>query len=161
MGFQYKSCILLLCGSDFHWKSIDFLKIIDLRKIWKLDWKIKEFLFYMYIAEIDLGGHGECAECNLGPYRFEKPSKNQLKFMKTITIWIPFQMDIVYFDDFRFRKKAFAWCSLSEHSSELAKPFFMILGALKRCWSSVFCDSKIIPNKELTAKPQHETCERK
>ena len=31
----------------------------------------------MYITEIDLGGHGECAECNLGTYRFEKPSKNQ------------------------------------------------------------------------------------
>ena len=71
----------------------------------------------MYITEIDLGGHGECVECNLGPYRFEKPSKNQLKFMKIITIGIPIQMDIVYFDDFRFRKKAFAWCSLEEHSS--------------------------------------------
>ena len=62
----------------------------------------------MYIAEIDLGGHGECVECNLGPYRFENPSKNQLKFMKIITIrsiGIPIQMDIVYFDDFHFRKK--------------------------------------------------------
>ena len=61
----------------------------------------------MYITEIDLGGHGECVECNLGPYRFEKPSKNQLKFMKIITIGIPIQMDIVHvhFDDFHFRKK--------------------------------------------------------
>ena len=48
----------------------------------------------MYITEIDLGGHGECAECNLGTYRFEKPSKNQPKFMKMITIRIPIQMDI-------------------------------------------------------------------
>jgi len=48
----------------------------------------------MYIAEIDLGGHGECAECNLGPYRFEKPSENQLKFNIIITIGIPIQMDI-------------------------------------------------------------------
>ena len=59
----------------------------------------------MYITEIDLGGHGECVECNLGPYRFEKPSKKQLKFMKIITIGIPIQIDIVYFDDFHFRKK--------------------------------------------------------
>ena len=62
----------------------------------------------MYITEIDLGGHGECVECNLGPYRFEKPSKKQLKFMKIVTILsigIPIQMDIVYFDDFYFRKK--------------------------------------------------------
>ena len=43
----------------------------------------------MYITEIDLGVHGEGVECNLGPYRFEKPSKNQLKFMKIITIGIP------------------------------------------------------------------------
>ena len=49
----------------------------------------------MYITEIDLGGHGECVECNLGPYRFEKPSKNQLKFVKIITIGIPIQMDIL------------------------------------------------------------------
>ena len=48
----------------------------------------------MYIAEIDLGGHGECVECNLGPYSFEKPSKKQLKSMKTITIGIPIQIDI-------------------------------------------------------------------
>ena len=47
----------------------------------------------MYIAEIDLGDHGECVECNLGPYRFEKPSKKQLKFMKIITIGIPIQID--------------------------------------------------------------------
>jgi len=47
----------------------------------------------MYITEIDLGGHGECVECNLGPYRFEKPSKNQLKFVKIITIGIPIQID--------------------------------------------------------------------
>ena len=59
----------------------------------------------MYITEIDLGGHGECVECNLGPYRFEKPSKNHLKFMKIITIGIPIQMDIVHFDAFHFRKK--------------------------------------------------------
>ena len=32
----------------------------------------------MYITEIDLGGHGECVECNLWPYRFEKLSKKQL-----------------------------------------------------------------------------------
>ena len=49
----------------------------------------------MYITEIDLGGHGECVECNLGPYRFEKPSKNQLKFMKIVTIGIPIQMIIL------------------------------------------------------------------
>ena len=49
----------------------------------------------MYITEIDLGVHDECVECNLGPYRLEKPSKNQLKFNKTITIGIPIQMDIV------------------------------------------------------------------
>ena len=49
----------------------------------------------MYIAEIDLGGHGECVECNPGPYRFEKPSKKQLKFMKIITIGIPIQTDSV------------------------------------------------------------------
>ena len=49
----------------------------------------------MYITEIDLGGHGECVECTLGPYRFEKPSKNQLKFMKIVTIGIPVQMDIL------------------------------------------------------------------
>ena len=49
----------------------------------------------MYITEIDLGGHGECVECNLGPYRLEKPSKNQLKFMKIITIGIPIQMTIL------------------------------------------------------------------
>ena len=77
----------------------------------------------MYITEIDLGGHGEGVECNLGPYRFEKPSKNQLKFMKIITIGIPIQMNMVYFDDFHFRKKTFAWCSLEEHSSELAEAF--------------------------------------
>ena len=59
----------------------------------------------MCITEIDLGGHGECVECYLGPYRFEKPSKNQLKFMKIITIGIPIQMDIVHFDNFHFRKK--------------------------------------------------------
>ena len=58
----------------------------------------------MYITEIDLGGHGECVECNLGPYRFEKPSKNQLNFMKIITIGIPIQMDMVYLDYFHFRK---------------------------------------------------------
>ena len=85
----------------------------------------------MYIAEIDLGGHGECVECNLGPYRFEKPSKKQLEFMKIITIGIPIQMDMVYFDDFHFRKKTFAWCSLEEHSSEFAFSFLIILGALK------------------------------
>ena len=56
----------------------------------------------MYITEIDLGGHRECVECNLGPYRFEKPSKKLLKFMKTITIGIPIQMNMVYFDDFHF-----------------------------------------------------------
>ena len=49
----------------------------------------------MYITEIDLGGHGECVERNLGSYRFEKPSKNQLKFMKIITIGIPIQMGIL------------------------------------------------------------------
>ena len=49
----------------------------------------------MYITEIDFGGHGECVECNLGPYRFEKPSKNQLKFKKIVTIGIPIQMDIL------------------------------------------------------------------
>ena len=49
----------------------------------------------MYITEIDLGGHVECVECNLEPYKFEKPSKNQLKFMKIITIGIPIQMDIL------------------------------------------------------------------
>ena len=51
----------------------------------------------MYIAEIDLGGHGECVESNLhvGPYRFEKPSKKQHKFMKIITIGIPIQMIIL------------------------------------------------------------------
>ena len=59
----------------------------------------------MYITEIDLGGHGECVEYNLETYRFEKPSKKQLKFMKIITIGIPIQMDIVHFDDFHFRKK--------------------------------------------------------
>ena len=48
----------------------------------------------MYIAEIDLGDHGECVECNLGPYRFEKPPKMQLKFMKIITIGILIQIDI-------------------------------------------------------------------
>ena len=48
----------------------------------------------MYIAEIDLGDHGECVECNRGPYRFEKPSKKQLEFMKIITIGIPIQIDI-------------------------------------------------------------------
>ena len=48
----------------------------------------------MYITEIDLGGHGECAECNLGTYRIEKSFKNQPKFMKMITIRIPIQMDI-------------------------------------------------------------------
>ena len=48
----------------------------------------------MYITDIDLGDHGECVECNIGTYRFEKPSKNQLKFMKIITIGIPIQMDI-------------------------------------------------------------------
>ena len=58
----------------------------------------------MYIVEIDLGGHGECVECNLGPCRFEKPSKKQLKSMKIITIGILIQMDMVYFDDFHFRK---------------------------------------------------------
>ena len=47
----------------------------------------------MYIAEIDLGGHGECVGCNLSPYRSEKPSKKQLKFMKIITIGIPIQID--------------------------------------------------------------------
>ena len=49
----------------------------------------------MYITEIDLGVHGECVECNLGPYRLEKPSKNQLNFIKMITIGIPIQIDIV------------------------------------------------------------------
>ncbi len=49
----------------------------------------------MYITEIDLGGHGEYVECNLGPYRFEKPPKNQLKFMKIGTIGIPIQMIIL------------------------------------------------------------------
>ena len=48
----------------------------------------------MYITEIDLGNHRECVECNLGPYRFEKPSKKQLKFMEIITIGIPIQIDI-------------------------------------------------------------------
>ena len=85
----------------------------------------------MYIAEIYLGNHGECVECNLGPYRFEKPSKKQLKFMKIITIGIPIQMDIVHFDDFPCRKKAFVWCSLEEHSSEFAFSFLIILDALK------------------------------
>ena len=75
-------------------KTIGFLNINDLRKVCKLDRKIKYFLFYMYITDIDLGGHGECVECNIGTYRFEKPSKNQLKFMKIITIGIPIQMDI-------------------------------------------------------------------
>ena len=74
----------------------------------------------MYITEIDLGNHGECVECNLGPYRFEKPSKNQLKFMKIITIGIPIQMDILTLP---LPKKPFAWCSLEEHSSELAFSF--------------------------------------
>ena len=46
----------------------------------------------MYITEIDLGGHRECVECNLGTYRFEKPSKNQPKFMKIITIGISIQI---------------------------------------------------------------------
>ena len=32
----------------------------------------------MYIAEIDLGGHVECVECNLGPYRFENPSSTKI-----------------------------------------------------------------------------------
>ena len=86
--------MLLLLSSDFHWKTIDFLKRIDLRNVREIDRKIKYILFYMYIAEIDLGDHGECVECNLGPYRFEKPSKKQLKFMKIITIGIPIQIDI-------------------------------------------------------------------
>ena len=77
----------------------------------------------MYITEIDLGGHRECVECNLGPYRFEKPSKKLLKFMKTITIGIPIQMNMIYFDDFHFRKKTFAWCSLEDHRSEFAQAF--------------------------------------
>ena len=29
----------------------------------------------MYITEIDLTGHRECVECNLGTYRFKKSSK--------------------------------------------------------------------------------------
>ena len=73
----------------------------------------------MYITEIDLGGHGECVECNLGPYRFEKPSKNQLKFMKIIAIGIPIQMNIVHFDDFHFRKNpshGALWKNTAPHS---------------------------------------------
>ena len=79
----------------------------------------------------------------------------------TLSIGIPIQMDIVYFDDFHFRKKNCTWCSLSEHSSELTKPIWIILGALKPRRSSVFCESKIIKNEWLTAKCQHETCARK
>ena len=53
------------------------------------------YFIWLYITEIDLGVHGECVECNLGPYRLEKPPKNQLNFIKMITIGIPIQMDIV------------------------------------------------------------------
>ena len=82
----------------------------------------------MYITDIDLGDHGECVECNIGTYRFEKPSKNQLKFMKIITIGIPIQMDILMLP---LPKKTFAWCSLDEHNSEFTFSFLIILGALK------------------------------
>ena len=74
----------------------------------------------MYITEIDLGGHGECVECNLGPYRFEKPSKNQLKFVKIITIGIPIQIDSLMLP---LPKKNFAWCSLEEHNSAVTFVF--------------------------------------
>ena len=81
----------------------------------------------MYITEIDLGGHGECVKCNLGPYRFEKPSKNQIKFMKIITIGIPIQMDILMLP---LPEKTFAWCSLEEHSSAFIFVFRIIFSAL-------------------------------
>ena len=81
----------------------------------------------MYITEIDLGGHGEYVECNLGPYRSEKPSKNQLKFMKIITIGIPIQMDSLMLP---LPTKTFAWCSLEHHSSGISRRFSIIFSAL-------------------------------
>ena len=82
----------------------------------------------MYITEIDLGGYGECAECILGNYRFEKPLKNQPKFMKIISIRIPIQMDIGMSCSENHWKYSQLWQHFSSrNSSNFVMSFFFTL----------------------------------
>ena len=111
------------------------------------------FILYVYRRDWSWGPWGVCGMQSRA-LQIRKTVQKATKIHKNHYNWKPYTNG---HSETILLKKPFAWCSLEEHSSEFAFSFWIILGALKARWASVFCASKIIKNEWLTVKYQHET----